>query len=43
MLIAEVINNTAVKNGAGNINESEKYFNDEELYTMYIDTDTYGK
>lgn len=42
MLIDVVCNHTAVKNGAGNINSVDKFFDDNPLDYMVIDTYLYG-
>ena len=42
MLIDVVCNHTAVKNGAGNINSVDRFFDDRPLDYMVIDTYLYG-
>lgn len=42
LAIDMVANQTAVKNGAGNINPSSSFYNDEPLTYMVLNTDFYG-
>ena len=42
MLIDIVANNSAVKNGAGNLNKSSAYYDDSKLSYMVIGTSQYG-
>jgi len=41
-MIHMIANNSAVKNGAGNINQSRRLYNNEELSYMTIGTEYYG-
>lgn len=41
-MIHELANNSAVKNGVGNINGKSAWYNDAELSYMTIDTNNYG-
>lgn len=41
-LINVIINQSAIKNGASNINSSDSYFNDDELRYSIFDTTKYG-
>lgn len=42
MMIDIVANNSAVKNGAGNVNQSSSYYDDSKLSYMVIGTSQYG-
>lgn len=42
MMIHMVANNSAVKNGAGNINQTERLYNNDKLSYMTVGTEYYG-
>jgi hypothetical protein len=41
-MIHVLANNTAIKNGGGNINDSSSWYDNKELSYINIDTSTYG-